>query len=80
MECYNSLFKRDDDDSPYTISRIIERVFQGKKFSNVELAYVTAICMTMLNPKHDVLQLREGIMKRKVNYYLVGFVLCDIQE
>lgn len=75
--CYKNLFKKmnDDTNSPRVISRIIERVFLEKEYSNVEFAYVVAICKTILDPKHDSLQLKESTMKRKVKRYLVGFVI-----
>lgn len=65
----------EDADSPRTISRIIERVFIGKKYSNIEFSYVVAVCKSVLNPKHNSLQLKESLMKSKVNRYLVGFVI-----
>ena len=65
----------DDTNSLWVISRIIERVFLGKEYSNAEFAYVVAICKTILDPKHDSLQLKELMMKRKVKRYLVGFVI-----
>jgi hypothetical protein len=62
-------------DSPRTISRIIEKVFLEKEYSNIEFAYVVAVCKSVLNPKHNVLQLKETTMKSKVKRYLVGFVI-----
>lgn len=76
--CFDQLFARmdeNDDESPLTMTRIIEKVFFGKKYSNAEMAYVVAICTTMLNPELDVLQLKEKIMKSKVKHYLVGFCI-----
>lgn len=79
--CYKNLFKKmnDDTNSPRVISRIIERVFLEKEYSNAEFAYVVAICKTILDPKHDSLQLKESTMKRKVKRYLVGFVIFSTQ-
>ena len=65
---------KDDEESPCAITRIIEKVFLNKKYSNAEMAYVIAICATMLNPKLDVLQLKEEVMKNKVKHYLVCFL------
>ena len=73
--CFENLFKNiddDDEDSPLVITRIVEKAFLGKEYSNPEFAYAIAICKTMLNPKHDVLQMKETILKNKVKYYLVG--------
>lgn len=75
--CYKNLFEKvdnGDENSPFVITRIIEKVFRSRKGSNPEMAYVVAICTTMLNPKHDVLILSKSVMKRKVKSYLVGFV------
>lgn len=78
---YKKLFKRmnDNNNSPLTILFIIERVFLEKEYTNVELAYVVAVCETTLNPNNDSLQLNESIMTNKINHYLVGFVICYIQ-
>ena len=74
---YKNLFRKmkDDADSPRTISRIIEKVFLGKEYSNVEFSYVVAVCKSVLNPKHNALHLKESVMKSKVKSYLVGFVI-----
>ena len=76
-KCYKNLFKKMDDseNSPLIISRIIEKVFLGKEYSNQEFAYAIAICKTMLNPKYDALQMKESIIKNKMKYYLVGLFL-----
>lgn len=74
--CFDNLFEKvkvDDDKSPSNMTRIIEKVFSEKKYSKVEMAYVIAICTTTLNPNRDELQLKESVMKCKVEYYLVGF-------
>lgn len=75
IECYKKLFEKlnDEPDSPRTITFIVEKVFSGKQYTNAELAFVVAICKTLLDPKHDSLQLKEVMMKKKVNYYLVSF-------
>ena len=65
----------DEEDLPRTISRIIEKVFLGKKYSNVEFSYVVAVCKMVLNPKHSLLQLKESMMKSKVKHYLVSSVV-----
>ena len=69
----------DDADSPRMISYIVEKVFQRKKYSNAEFAYVVAICKTILDPENGLLQLEESTMKRKVKKYLVSFVICSTQ-
>jgi hypothetical protein len=77
LKCFENLFKKVDDneESPLVITRIVEKAFLGKEYSDPEFAYAIAICKTMLNPKHDVVQMKETILKSKVNYYLVGLFL-----
>jgi len=77
LKCFESLFKNMDgnEDSPLVITHIVERAFLGKEYSDPEFAYAIAICKTMLNPKHDALQMKEAILKSKVKYYLVGLFL-----
>jgi len=75
--CYENLFKKMDDseDLPFVITRIVEKAFLGKEYSNPEFAFAIAICKLILNPKHDDIQMKESIVKNKVNYYLVGLFL-----
>jgi hypothetical protein len=73
-ECYESLFKKEnpkDKNSSLVLVSIVNRVFPNE-YSNAELAYVLAICSTILNPKHDEIMLKKHIMKRKVKKYLVS--------
>lgn len=74
--CYLSLFKKkNNDDNSIMLSRIIHKVFPEKEdLPNVQIAYVIAICTTMLNPKNERIQLSESEMKRKVTHYLVSFI------
>lgn len=76
-KCYEKLFKHmnNNNDSPLVITRILEKAFLGKEYSNSEFAYAIAICKILLNPKHDVLQMKQAILKSKVKYYLVGLFL-----
>ena len=77
-KCYEKLFKHMDasnNKSPLVITCILEKAFLRKEYSNPEFAYAIAICKTILNPKNDVLQLKESILKSKVKYYLVGLFL-----
>lgn len=79
-KCYENLFKKMEKkkDSPLVITRIVEKAFLGKEYSNPEFAYTIAICKTMLNPKHDVIQMKESVIKKKMKYYLVScFVIFN---
>lgn len=74
-KCYEKLFKKMDDNeenSPLMITRIVEKAFLGKNYSNTEFAYAIAICKIILNPKHDTLQINEPLVESKVKCYLVG--------
>ncbi|GET67289.1 hypothetical protein GLOIN_2v1834793 [Rhizophagus irregularis DAOM 181602=DAOM 197198] len=48
---------------------VIDKVLQNGH-SNAELAYVLAICSTILNPNHDEIMLKKNIMKQKVKKFL----------
>jgi hypothetical protein len=73
--CYKRLFERIDDnkeDSPWVLTQIAKRVLNNKS-SRVEMAFVVAICVSILNPKDSKLTLTTKKMKSKVKYYLVSF-------
>ncbi|UZO14024.1 uncharacterized protein OCT59_005495 [Rhizophagus irregularis] len=50
-------------------SSVIDRALQNDH-SNAELAYVLAICSTILNPNHDEIRCKKNIMKQKVKKFL----------
>lgn len=74
--CYKNLFEKMDnnEDSPLTLTRIIQRVFK-KDYSDVEMAFVVVICVSILNPKYGKLKLATKTMKRKIKSYLVSLHL-----
>lgn len=81
--CYERLFNRmreDDLESPTVLTHIIQKVFLDRSFSNAEVAFVIAICTTMLNPKCDKIVLDKDTMIRKVKYYLVGLILLYLNK
>ena len=72
-----------DEKNDLVLAKIIERIFPEKEDSmpNVQLAFVNALCVTILNPKHASIRLDKVALKDKVEYYLVSFckfVNCDI--
>ena len=72
-----------DEKNDLVLAKIIERIFPEKEDSvpNVQLAFVIAVCVTILNPKHASIRLNKVALKDKVEYYLVSFckfVNCDI--
>ncbi|UZO07608.1 uncharacterized protein OCT59_027889 [Rhizophagus irregularis] len=70
--CYESLFTKmnpKDKNSSIVLVSIIDRVLQNDH-SNAEIAYVLAICSTILNPNHDEIMLKKNIMKQKVKKFL----------
>ena len=59
-ECYKRLFKKINKRFPTGLLHIIQKVFlDNKNLSNAKLAYVIAICIMMLNPKHDAIKLKK---------------------
>jgi hypothetical protein len=73
-ECYKNLFNQVRGEVR-TISLIVEKVFLGKEYTKMELSYVVAVCTLFLNPKHSNIQIKESVVKSKVKYYKVGFVI-----
>ncbi|PKY40187.1 hypothetical protein RhiirA4_453502 [Rhizophagus irregularis] len=72
--CYESLFTKmnpKDKNSSIVLVSVIDRVLQNDH-SNTEIAYVLAICSTILNPNHDEIMLKKNIMKQKVKKFLVS--------
>lgn len=75
-KCYENLFKLNNESGPSKmLSLIIAKTFNRKNYSNAEFAFVVAACKILLNPKYDTLQLKEKMMKNKVNRYMVGSVI-----
>ncbi|GET65538.1 hypothetical protein GLOIN_2v1880888 [Rhizophagus irregularis DAOM 181602=DAOM 197198] len=58
-----------DKNSSIVLASVIDKVLQNGH-SNAELAYVLAICSTILNPNHDEIMLKKNIMKQKVKKFL----------
>ena len=52
---------------------IVDKVFGGKDYGNLQMAYVIAICTTLLDPKNNRIKCRENSMKKKIDYYFVSF-------
>ncbi|GET53807.1 hypothetical protein GLOIN_2v1834793 [Rhizophagus irregularis DAOM 181602=DAOM 197198] len=72
--CFEGLFKKmnpKDKNSSIVLASVIDKVLQNGH-SNAELAYVLAICSTILNPNHDEIMLKKNIMKQKVKKFLVN--------
>ncbi|GET52625.1 hypothetical protein GLOIN_2v1834793 [Rhizophagus irregularis DAOM 181602=DAOM 197198] len=70
--CFEGLFKKmnpKDKNSSIVLASVIDKVLQNGH-SNAELAYVLAICSTILNPNHDEIMLKKNIMKQKVKKFL----------
>ena len=73
-DCFEGLFKKmnpKDKNSSIVLASVIDRALQNDH-SNAELAYVLAICSTILNPNHDEIMLKKNIMKQKVKKFLVS--------
>ena len=85
--CYKKLFipsgAGEEKKSDLVLAKIIEKIFSEREDSvpNVQLAFVIAVCVTILNPKHASIRLDKVALKDKVEHYLVSFckfVNCDI--
>ncbi|CAB4407648.1 unnamed protein product [Rhizophagus irregularis] len=66
-DCFEGLFKKmnpKDKNSSIVLASVIDRALQNGH-SNAELAYVLAICSTILNPNHDEIMCKKNIMKQK---------------
>ena len=81
-ECYEKLFKPASSDTEKCIlQKIIEKIYPTEDDPpKVQVAFVIAVCTTILNPRNKKIQLNERMMKSKVAHYLVSFynfVNCD---
>ena len=73
IDCYRKLFlPMDKDSETWVLTRIVEKVLP-KKAPLVQIAYVIAVCTTMLNPKFEKIKLVKPPMKKKVAFYYVSF-------
>lgn len=74
-DCYENLFKPLDSGSDKCVlQKIIERIFPTEDNPpKVQIAFVIAVCTTLLNPRNKKIQLNERMLKNKVSHYLVGF-------
>ena len=83
-ECYKNLFELINDDSDQLVmSRIIEKVFPwGRLPPNVQVAYVIAVCTTMLSSRYEKIMVNKKTIKSKMARYLVGFLIyrCNIYK
>lgn len=81
-DCYEKLFKpADTDTSKCVLQKIIEKIYPTEDDPpKVQIAFIIAVCTTILNPRNKKIQLNERTMKSKVAHYLVSsynFVNCD---
>ncbi|UZO07615.1 uncharacterized protein OCT59_027896 [Rhizophagus irregularis] len=82
-DCFEGLFKKmnpKDKNSSIVLASVIDRALQNDH-SNAELAYVLAICSTILNPNHAEIMLKKNIMKQKLkNFYQTGINYSDFKD
>jgi hypothetical protein len=73
--CYKRLFQPFDFGDDLILEKIIEKVFSEKEdpVPKVQIAYVIAICVTILNPKYDKIKLERAELEDKMACFLVGF-------
>lgn len=70
-KCYDLLFANNYK----VLVEIVDKVFAEKKYSDLQMAYVIAICTTFLNPRNHQIKCKEALMRRKIKYYLVSFII-----
>jgi hypothetical protein len=70
-KCYYQLFSNHHK----ALVEIVDKVFGEKNYSNLQMAYVISICITILNPKNKHIKCQENVMKKKIHYYLVSFIV-----
>lgn len=76
--CYKKLFQKLDlFNNELVLEKIIENVFSDSETENsvpkVQMAFVIAVCVTILNPKCERIKLEKKEMKVRVSFYLVSF-------
>ena len=69
--CYQKLFANNYK----TLVEIVNKVFGDKGYTNLEMTYVISICTTILNLKNNRIKCQESLMKKKIDYYLVSFIV-----
>ena len=67
--CYRELFTRTND--KLMLAHIAQKILKTDH-TKVEMAFVVAICVTILNPKIGKLKLSNKMMKRRMDLYLVS--------
>jgi hypothetical protein len=72
--CYKKLFEpMENDSSP--LSCILTKIFPDGGGPEIQIAFVIAICTTLLNPQNENICAKENIMKLQIDHYKVS--LCD---
>ena len=71
--CYKNLFKVMNNNGNLIMSCILEKVFLNNNASSTQIAFVIAICTTLLDPQCKEINVKENMMRCKVNHYKVGF-------
>jgi len=67
-----------EDNDNSTLSCILEKVFPTgnipeAQISEAQIAFVIAICTTVLDPRNEDINAKESIMRSKIDHYLVDF-------
>lgn len=78
--CYKKLFEPMSSDSDkLVLGKIIEKVLPSEENQpKIQVALIIAVCVAMLNPKYERIQLDEKIMKSKVGRFLVSFCAVSV--
>ena len=62
-----------EDNDNSTLSCILEKIFPTGNIPEAQIAFVIAICTTVLDPRNEDINAKESIMRSKINHYLVDF-------
>lgn len=57
------------------MSKIIEKLWKVKKdASKIQVAYAISICETYLDPKNQIIQMNENVIKPKIIKNMVSLI------
>src|SRR5271154_2446460 len=69
VKCYKNLFKPINKNTDQLVmTRILEKVFPQKLPPNVQVAYVIAVCTTILSLQYEKIMVDKKMIKSKMEY------------
>ena len=66
--CFSKLFKKVNDDQPITfMKKIVDKLWrESRNAPKIQIAFAISICESYLNPKNQIIQMSEQIIKPKI--------------